>query len=91
VVAVGGGDESPPVPWLQVMLAHETSDFLGIDDDTTVAQLDADPAIAVGLGLRSSAMTSVAGASSCNSSSRFGPSSAFNVTTPVACPDGQGS
>ena len=34
-------------------------------------------------------MTSVAGASSCNSSNRFGPSSAFNVTTPVALPPGR--
>jgi hypothetical protein len=49
VVAVHGGDETPLARGLQVVLAHEPRDFLGVDDDTALAQLGANPAIAVGL------------------------------------------
>ena len=41
------------------------------------------------VGLTSSAMMVAVGTSSCSSSSRFGPSSTFNVVTPVRLPPGR--
>src|SRR5512132_2666283 len=51
MVAVGGGDESPAALRLQIMLAHDTADFLGVDDDPLMPQLGTDPPIAVAFEL----------------------------------------
>ena len=50
-VAVGRAGEAPPSPWVEVMLAHQPADLLGIDDMAAVAELGADTAIAVALEL----------------------------------------
>jgi hypothetical protein len=47
VIAVGRGQISPPALGLQVVLAHEAADR--IDDRVSMAQLGANPAIAIGL------------------------------------------
>ena len=36
---------------LQVVLAHQAADLLGIDDHPSMTELSADPAIAIGLKL----------------------------------------
>src|SRR5262245_31885805 len=51
VVAVGRGHEPLTALGLQVVLTHETADLLGIDENAAMAQLGANPAIAVGLEL----------------------------------------
>ena len=51
MIAVGGGDEALAMPGLQIVLAHQATDFLAVDDDALVAQLGPDTAIAVGLEL----------------------------------------
>src|SRR5512134_587546 len=47
MIAVGGRDEPPPPLRLQVMLAHDAADLLGVDDDPLMPQLGADPPITV--------------------------------------------
>ena len=49
VVAVGRVGETPPFPWVEVVLAHQPAHLLGIDHLAAVAQLGADPAVAVAL------------------------------------------
>src|SRR5512132_3194329 len=49
--AVGGRDEPPAALRLQIMLAHDTADFLSVDDDPLMPQLGADPPIAVAFEL----------------------------------------
>ena len=39
VIAVCRADETPVTPGLQVVLAHEAADLLGVDDDAAMAQL----------------------------------------------------
>lgn len=51
VVAVGRGHEPLAALGLQVVLAHETADLLGVDDYAPMAQLGANPAIAIGFEL----------------------------------------
>ena len=51
MVAVGRGDESPTSLGLQRVFAHQPADLLGVDHKPLVAQLGADPAVAVGLEL----------------------------------------
>ena len=51
MIAVGGGDEAPAALRLQAMLAHQPADLLGVDDDALMAQLGADPPIAIALEL----------------------------------------
>src|SRR6266700_205244 len=51
VIAVGRGHKPPPALGLQVVLAHEAADLLGIDDYVSMAQLGANPAIAIDLEL----------------------------------------
>src|SRR5262249_6015287 len=51
VVAVGRGHEPLTALGLQVVLTHETADLLGIDENAAMAQLRANPAIAIGLEL----------------------------------------
>ena len=46
VVAIGRGHEPLAALGLQVVLAHETADLLGIDDYAAMAQFGAHPAIA---------------------------------------------
>ena len=36
VIAVGGGDEPPATPRLQVVRAHQPADLLAVDDDPLV-------------------------------------------------------
>ena len=52
VVAVGGAGEAPSSPWVEVVLAHQPADLLGIDDMAAVAELGADAAVAVALERR---------------------------------------
>ena len=47
VIAVGGAGEARPAPWIEGVLAASPSDLLGIDHLAPVAQLGADPAVAV--------------------------------------------
>jgi hypothetical protein len=49
VVAVGGAGETPPSPRVEVVLAHQPAHLLGVDEVATVAELGADPAVAVAL------------------------------------------
>jgi hypothetical protein len=49
VVAVGGAGETPSSPRVEVVLAHQAADLLGIDDMAAVAEFGADPAVAVAL------------------------------------------
>ena len=49
VVAVGGAGEAPSSPWVEVVLAHQPADLLGIDDMAAMAELGADAAVAVAL------------------------------------------
>src|SRR5499427_9899978 len=49
--AVGRGHKPPPALGLQVVLAHEAADLLGIDDYVSMAQLGANAAIAIDLEL----------------------------------------
>ena len=51
MIAVGGAGETPPSSWVEVMLAHQPADLLGIDDVAAVAQLGADAAVAVAFEL----------------------------------------
>src|SRR5262249_16180119 len=51
VIAVGRGHKPPPALGLHVVLAHEAADHLGIDDLVSMAQLGANPAIAIDLEL----------------------------------------
>jgi len=51
VIAVGGGDEPPATPRLQVVRAHEPAHPLAVDDDPLVAQRGADATIAVAFEL----------------------------------------
>jgi hypothetical protein len=51
VVAVGGAGEAPSSPWVEVVLAHQPADLLGIDDVTAMPELGADSAVAVALEL----------------------------------------
>ena len=51
VVAVGGAGEAPSSPWVEVVLAHQPADLLGVDDKAAVAELGADAAVAVALEL----------------------------------------
>jgi hypothetical protein len=51
VVAVGRGHEPLAALGLQVVLAHETADLLGVDDYAPMAQLGANPAMAIGFEL----------------------------------------
>jgi hypothetical protein len=44
VVAVGGAGETPSSPRVEVVLAHQPADLLGVDDMAAVAELGADPA-----------------------------------------------
>jgi hypothetical protein len=49
--AVGGRDKPPPALRLQIVFAHDSADFLGVDDDPLVPQLGADPPVTVTLEL----------------------------------------
>src|ERR1700738_5001766 len=51
VIAVGRDDVPSAALGLQAVLAHEPADLLAVDDKTLVAQLGADPPIAVSLEL----------------------------------------
>lgn len=51
MVAVGRCHEPLAALGLQVVLAHETADLLGIDDYAAMAQFGANPAIAIGFEL----------------------------------------
>jgi hypothetical protein len=47
VVAVGRGHKPPTALGLQVVLAHQAADLLGIDGHPSMTELSADPAIAM--------------------------------------------
>jgi hypothetical protein len=47
MVAVGGADEAPSSPRVEVVLAHQPAHLLGIDDVAAMAELGADAAVAV--------------------------------------------
>lgn len=49
VVAVGGAGEAPSSPRVEVMLAHQPPDLLGIDHMAAVAELGGDAPVAVTL------------------------------------------
>ncbi len=49
VAAVGRAGEAPSSPWVEVVLAHQPADLLGIDDMAAMAELGADAAVAVAL------------------------------------------
>jgi hypothetical protein len=49
VVAVGGAGEASPAPRVQVGLAHEAADLLGVDDMAAMTKLGANAAVAVAL------------------------------------------
>ncbi len=49
MVAVGGADETPPFPRIEIVLAHQPANLLGIDDVATMAELGADATVAVAL------------------------------------------
>ena len=51
MVAVSRGYEPLAALGLQVVLAHETADFFGIDHYAAMTQLGANPAIAIGFEL----------------------------------------
>ena len=51
MVAVGRGHKPPTALRLQVVLAHQATNLLGIDDHPSVTELSANPAIAIGLKL----------------------------------------
>ena len=51
MVAVGRGHKPPPALALQVVLAHQAADLLGIDDHPSMTELSTNPAIAIGLKL----------------------------------------
>lgn len=49
VIAVGGSDETPAPPRVQVVLPHQPPNLLGVDDKAAVAEFGVDAAIAVAL------------------------------------------
>ena len=49
MIAIGRGDVAPAPTWLKIMLAHQASDFLVIDDEAAVPQRCLHPAVAIGL------------------------------------------
>ena len=51
MIAVGRGNEAPPHPRLQIMLAHQAPDLLVVHDKALLTQRRADAAIAVELEL----------------------------------------
>ena len=51
VIAVSRGNKPPPALGLQVLLAHQTTDLLGINDYPSMAKLCANAAIAISLKL----------------------------------------
>ena len=51
MIAVGGGNEAPPDPRLQIMLPHQAADLLMVHDNALLAQGCADTAVAVELEL----------------------------------------
>ena len=51
MIAVGRRHVSSPVPWIQVIFAHQAADLLGVHHEATLAQLGTHPAIAIGLEL----------------------------------------
>src|SRR5690606_23957507 len=48
VIAVGGALEARPAPGIEAVRLHQAPDLLGIDHMAPVAQLGADPAVAIG-------------------------------------------
>jgi len=49
MIAVSRRHVSPPVPWVQVVFAHQAANLLGIHHQSTMAQFGSHPTIAVGL------------------------------------------
>jgi hypothetical protein len=47
MIAVGRCDVTAPSAWLKVVLAHQASDFLVIDDHATMPQLGANASPAI--------------------------------------------
>jgi hypothetical protein len=37
VIAIRGRNKTPPLPWIQRMLAHQPADLLGVHDNATMA------------------------------------------------------
>jgi hypothetical protein len=48
IVARRGDHPAPPRPGAQALLAQDPPQLLGVDDEAAVAQLGADPAVAIG-------------------------------------------
>src|SRR5476651_288858 len=51
VIAIRRRDKTPPLLWIQCVLAHEPTDFLGVDDDATMAELGINTPVAIGFEL----------------------------------------
>ena len=51
MIAVGRRHISQPVPWIQVVFAHQATDLLGVHHEAAVPQFGGHPTIAVGLEL----------------------------------------
>jgi hypothetical protein len=64
VIAVSRGHEPPAALGLQVVRAHQATDFLGVHHQPSMAKLGADAAIAIGLA---------GTAASSHASGRYGP------------------
>src|SRR5882724_11807541 len=51
VIAIRRCDKPPPLLWIQIMLAHEPSNLLGVDDNATMAEFGVNTPVAIGFEL----------------------------------------
>jgi len=51
MIAIGGADETPPPPGVQVVFLHQPPDLLGVYNEAAVPEFGIDPAVAIPLEL----------------------------------------